>query len=170
MQTKHKIAPIPATLEDWVQSLAGAMTYTRRPDGSGYWHLSEAAYWEPIREDLLTVCRAAHRDEIPNDWRWEMIGDIAERLLEYSQPEAEPWDADQFRDVAYSVADSLASYSIVQLADWVSDCANRCEFDDDSLVEGLSPNIATLLRWRQVEELQLMVETIISGFEALLPD
>lgn len=167
MQTKHRTAPVPVTVEGWLQSLTGAFTHTRRPDGTGYWHLSEAAYWEPIRDQLQEICRAAHRDEMPNDWRWEMIGDITAALLEYSEPEPEPWDADQYQDVAYSVADSLASYSTCQLADWVSDNAGRGFFDDPSLVQGLACDIPTMLRWRQIEELQTMALIIISECERL---
>lgn len=167
MQTKHTTAPVPSTVEGWLQALAGAFTHTRRPDGTGYWHLSEAAYWEPIRDQLQAICREAHREEFPNDWRWEMIGDITERLLEYSQAEPEPWNADQYQDVAYTVADSLASYSTCQLADWVSDNANRGFFDDPSLVQGLVCDIPTMLRWRQIEELQLMALAIISECERL---
>lgn len=167
MQTQHRVAPVPATTEAWLQALAGAMTHTRRADGSGYWHLSEAAYWEPIRDQLQDICREAHRGEMPNDWRYELISDIAERLLEHSEPDSEPWDADQYGEVAFDVADSLASYSTVQLADWVSNNAGRGFFDDPGLVQGLACDIPTMLRWRQCEELQLMTLAIIHACDQL---
>lgn len=167
MQTATNTAAVPATVEGWLQSLVGAMTHTSRPDGPGYWRLSDAAYWQPIREQLQEICRAAHRDELPNNWRWEMIGDITAALLEYSEPDSRTWDADAFQDVAYSVADSLASYSTCQLADWVSDHAARGFFDDPSLVQGLACDIPTMLRWRQIEELQTMALVIISEAERL---
>lgn len=167
MQTQHRTAPVPATTEGWLQALAGALTHTTRPDGTGYWHLSEAAYWQPIRDQLQDICREAHRDEMPNDWRWEMIGDITERLLEYSEPDSEPWDADQYADTAFSVADALASYSTTQLASWVSDNAGRGFFDDPGLVQGLACDIPTMLRWRQCEELQLMALAIIHACDRL---
>ena len=167
MQTKHRTAPVPATVEDWLLSLAGAFTHTRRPDGSGYWHLSEASYWEPIHDQLQQICRAAHREEFPNDWRYETTYDIAQALLTYSQPEANPWNADQFQDVAFSVADEIASHSTTMLADWVSDHAARGFFDDPSLVQGLVCDIPTMLRWRQCEEVQLMALAMISECERL---
>ena len=167
MQTKHRTAPVPATVEDWLLSLAGAFTHTRRPDGSGYWHLSEASYWEPIHDQLQQICRAAHREEFPNDWRYETTYDIAQALLTYSQPEAYPWNADQFQDVAFSVADEIASHSTTMLADWVSDNADRGFFDDPSLVQGLVCDIPTMLRWRQCEEVQLMALAMISECERL---
>jgi hypothetical protein len=165
----HTIAT-PKTIEAWLQALTGAMSIRHRADGSSFYVLSEAAYWQPLRQQLQDVVRAAHRDEMPNDWRWEAINDLANQLLVWSEAEPEPWDADRFRDVSFEVADNLASHSTVMLADWVSDHAARGEFDDPSLVEGLSPSIPTLLRWRQCEELQLMADVLISSFEDLLPD
>lgn len=167
MQTQHRTAPVPVTVEGWLQALTGALTHTRRPDGTGYWHLSEAAYWEPIRDQLQEICREAHRDEMPNDWRWEMISDITERLLEYSEPDSEPWSADQYNDIAPDVADALASCSTTQLADWVSDNAGRGYFDDPDLVQGFVCDIPTMLRWRQCEELQLMALAIVDACERL---
>lgn len=167
MQTQHRTAPVPVTVEGWLQSLAGAMTHTRRPDGTGYWHLSEAAYWEPIREQLQDICREAHRGELPNDWRWEMISDLAECLLEHSEPESEPWGAEQYGDVAFEVADALASCSTTQLSDWVSDNANRGYFADPDLIQGLVCDIPTMLRWRQCEELQLMALALVHACERL---
>jgi len=167
MQTKQTVSPVPATVEAWLQALSGAFTHTSRPDGSGYWHLSGAAYWEPIRDRLQQICHAAHRDEFPNDWRYETAYDIVRALLSWSESEPEPWTVEQFEDVAANVADEIASHSTVQLADWLSDQASRGEFDDPGLVEGLSPNIPTLLRWRQCEEVQLMALAIINECESL---
>ena len=170
MTTTPQTVTRPVTLEGWLQALTSAMTCTHRPNGTSYWHLSEATYWEPIRDDLTAVCMAAHREEFPNDWRWEAINDLAQQLLVWSEADSDPWDADRFRDVSFEIADNLASHSTVLLADWVSDNAGRGEFDDPSLVDGMAPSIPTLLRWRQCEELQLMAETLISSFENLLPD
>ena len=167
MQTKHRITPVPSTVEGWLQALAGAFTHTRRPDGSGYWHLSEAAYWEPIRDQLQAICREAHREEFPNDWRYETTYDIVQALLSWSESEPEPWSADQYQDVAFNVADEIASHSTVMLADWVSDNAARGFFDDPSLVQGLVCDIPTILHWRQCEEVQLMTLAIISECERL---
>jgi hypothetical protein len=170
MTTKPNTVTRPATLEGWLQALTGAMTCTHRPNGTSYWHLSEAAYWEPIRDDLTAVCMAAHREEFPNDWRWEAINDLANQLLVWSEADSDVWEADRFFDVSFSIADDLADYGTCQLAAWLSDHAGRAEFEDPSLVEGLTPNLFTLMRWRQCEELQLMAEVLISRFEDLLPD
>ncbi len=170
MTTKPNTVTRPATLEGWLQALTGAMTCTHRPKGTSYWHLSEAAYWEPIRDDLTAVCMAAHREEFPNDWRWEAINDLANQLLVWSEADPDVWEADRFRDVSFSIADDLADHGTCQLAAWLSNHAGRAEFEDPSLVEGLTPNLFTLMRWRQCEELQLMAEVLISRFEDLLPD
>ncbi len=169
MATKSNIITRPVTLEGWLQALTGAMTCTHRPNGTSYWHLSEAAYWEPIRDDLTAVCMAAHREEFPNDWRWEAINDLANQLLVWSEADSDAWDADRFSEVIVSVADDLADHGTCQLAAWLSDHAGRAEFEDPSLVEGFTPDLFTLMRWRQCEELQLMAEILVSRFDHLLP-
>lgn len=167
METKNRVAPVPATIEAWLQALSGAFTCTHRPNGTDYWHLSEAGYWEPIRDRLQQICRAAHREEFPNDWRYETTYDIVQAMLARSESDPEPWTADQFQDVAFSVADQLASHSTTQLAGWVSEHAARGFFDDPSLVQGLVCDIPTMLRWRQCEEVQLMALAIIAECETL---
>lgn len=167
MTNAQQTVQVPATIEGWLQALTGAFTNTHRPDGTSYYHLSEAAYWEPIRDQLQAICREAHRGEFPNDWRYESTYDLAHALLSWCEADSEPWATEQFEDTAYQVADELASHSTVLLADWVSDNAGRGEFEDPELVEGLSPNIPTLLRWRQCEELQLMALAIIHACDQL---
>lgn len=167
MQTTPKTVAVPTTIEGWLQALSGCFTCTHRPNVTDYWHLSEAHYWEPIRDQLQAVCRAAHRDEFPNDWRYESTYDIVQALLSWSEYDPTPWTVEQFQDVAFSVADQLASHSTCQLADWVSDNAGRGFFDDPGLVQGLVCDIPTILRWRQCEELQLMALAIVHACEEL---
>jgi hypothetical protein len=165
--TKNTAAPIPATIEQWLQALIGAFTHTRRPDGTSYWHLSEAAYWQPVHDQLQQICRAAHREEFPNDWRYETTYDIAHALLSWCEADSDPWDMERFEDLAPNVADEIASHSTTQLAGWVSDYATRGFFDDPSLVQGLVCDIPTMLRWRQCEEVQLMALAIVNECEQL---
>lgn len=160
----------PKTIEAWLQALTGAMTIRHRADGSSFYVLSEAAYWQPLRQQLQDVVLAAHRDEMPNDWRYSMVESIAQALLEYSEPDSQPWTVEQYCEAAFDVADALASYSTCELADWVSDHASRGFFDDPSLVQGLVCDIPTMLRWRQTEEIQLMVLILVSSLADLLPD
>lgn len=167
MSTTARTVSVPANLKGWLQALSGAFTCTHRPDGTSYWHLSEAPYWEPIHYQLQAICRAAHRDEFPNDWRYESTYDIVQALLSWSEADSEPWDAERFCDIAPNVADELASHSTCQLADWVSDNAGRGFFDDPDLVQGLVCDIPTMLRWRQCEELQLMALAIIQACDEL---
>jgi nitrous oxide reductase accessory protein NosL len=154
----------PKTIESWLQALTCAMTIEHRPDGSSFYKLSEAACWQPIRQQLQDVVRAAHRDEMPNDWRYSMVESIAQALLEYSEPDSQEWTDEQYADVVFYVADALASYGTCELADWVSDNAGRGFFDDPSLVQGLVCDIPTMLRWRQTEEIQLMALVLLKEF------
>ena len=167
MTTTQRTVSVPTTIEGWLQALSGAFTCTHRPDGIHYWHLSEAPYWEPIRDQLQAICRTAHRDEFPNDWRYESTYDIVHALLSWSEYDPDPWTVDQFQDVVFSVADQLASHSTCQLADWVSDNAGRGFFDDPNRIQGLVCDIPTMLRWRQCEELELMALAIINACDEL---
>jgi len=157
----------PQSIEGWLQALTGAMTITHRSDGSSFYKLSEASYWEPVRQQLQDAVRAAHRDEMPNDWRYSMVESIAQALLELCEPATEQWQLDQFADLCFDVAESLASYGTCELADWVSDHASRGFFDDPSLVQGLVCDIPTMLRWRQTEEIQLMALALLQEFDSL---
>jgi hypothetical protein len=165
MTTATKQVTRPTTVEGWLQALTGALTTTHRPDRSTYTHLSEAAYWEPIRDDLQEVCRLAHRGELPNDWRWEMIYDLAHKLLEYSEPEAKAWDADDYQEVVYDIAQNLGDFGTTTLAAWISENASRADFDDE--IESYFTGIPSLMRWRQIEEIQSMAFEMLNGFERL---
>lgn len=156
----------PQTIEAWLQALTQCLTGTYRPDGSHYVHLSKAAYWQPIRDELQAACRAAHREELPNDWRWQAIQSLAERLLEFSEPDPKAWDADAFADVSFEIADSLCKCGTAELAAWLAENPSRAEFDDPDLVCGIS-RIDTLLRCRQCEELQLTACALIWAFSDL---
>ena len=156
----------PTTVEGWLQALAGALTITHRPDRSSYTHLSEAAYWQPIREDLQEVCRLAHCGELPNDWRWEMIYNLTQRLLEYSEPEAKAWSADDFQEVVYEIAENLGDFGTSTLAAWISENPSRADFEDEP--ESIFSGIPSLMRWRQIEEIQSMAFELLNAFERLV--
>ena len=166
MTTATKQVTRPTTVEGWLQALTGALTITHRPDRSTYTHLSEAAYWEPIRDDLQEVCRLAHRGELPNDWRWEMIDNLAQRLLEYSEPELKAWHADDFDEVVYEIAENLADCGTTTLAAWISENPSRGDFDDEP--ESIFTGIPSLMRWRQIEEIQNMAFEMLNGFDRLV--
>lgn len=166
MTTYTTQAARPTTVEGWLQALTGALTTTHRPDRSTYTHLSEAAYWQPIRDDLQEVCRLAHRGELPNDWRWEMIESIAQRFLEYSEPEAKAWSADDFQDVVYEIAENLGDYGTSSLAAWISENPSRADFEDEP--ESSFVGIPSLMRWRQIEEIQSMAFEMLNAFERLI--
>lgn len=163
------LATRPVTVRDWLDSLLSAMVCSHRPDGSSYWHLSDAAYWQSIRQDLQDVIRQAHGDELPNDWRYETVYDVAVALLDASQGDADDWDADRFADLSFEVADSLTPYGAAACAAWVAENPSRAQFDEPSVVAG-STNLAAMLRWRYCEEVQLTAAALIWAFDDLCQD
>ena len=145
------------------------MVYSHRQDGSSYWHLSDAAYWQPIRQELQDVVRQAHRDELPNDWRFEAIYDLAVAMLDASQDDADDgqnWDADRFADLTYGIADSLTPCGTAACAAWIAENPSRATFDDPSIVDG-SGELPALLRCRYYEELQLTAAQLVWCFDHL---
>ena len=153
----------PQTIEQWLQALAQCLTTSTRSDGSQYVHLSDGEHWQPIRDRLQDACRAAHRGELPNDWRFQAISDLTQRLLEHSEPDCEAWDVDSFLDVTYGIADDLADWDTSALARWIADHPARAEFEED-LIEPASCDIARLMQIRQAEELQLTAAELLHTF------
>jgi hypothetical protein len=152
----------PQTIEQWLQALAQCLTTSTRSDGTQYVHLSDGEHWQPIRDRLQDACRAAHRGELPNDWRFQAISDLTQRLLEYSEPDCEAWDVDSFLDVSYQIANDLADWSTSDLAQWIADHPARAEFEE--YFDANNGDIARLLQIRQAEELQLMAAELLHTF------
>lgn len=166
------LAARPVTVRDWLDSLLSAMVCSHRPDGSPYWHLSDAAYWQSIRQDLQDVIRQTHGDELPNDWRFEAAYDVAVALLDASQADADDgqdWDADRFADLIPEVADSLTPCGTSVCAAWIAENPSRAEFQEPSIVAG-STDLAAMLRWRYCEEVQTVAYALVWGFDRLCQD
>lgn len=159
----------PTTVRGWLESLLSAMVCSHRPDGTSYWHLSDAAYWQSIRQDLQDAVRLAHRGEMPNDWRYEAIYDVTVALLGASQGDADDWDADRFADLTFEIADSLTPAGTSACAAWLAENPSRAQFDDPDTTAGVS-RIEALLRWRYCEEVQLTAAALVWAFDDLCQD
>ena len=81
----------PTTFEGWLEALSGALGVRHKSDGTRFTYLSDADYWNPIRQDLLEIIHAAHDDELPNEWRYSTVSHIVESLLNYSQADSSGW-------------------------------------------------------------------------------
>jgi len=152
-----------ASLEAGLRLLSSCLVNATRDDGSEYRMLREDC---PMHDDLQHVVRECHRGELPNDWRFELIYDLCHGLLEYSEPEPEPWSEERYLDVLPEVADHLTDIHTASLLQWLADDVSRIAFEDDAYAEGCN-DIADLAQKRQYEEIELTGSTLLEGLEAL---
>ena len=162
-------APIPTipTIEAGLTLLAANLVLVTRTDGTEYRMLREDCL---LHDDLQTIVRAAHNDEMPNDWRYGMAYDLCHALLDYSQPQACAVTADDYRDCIGEIAALRVDFSAHALLVWLSDNVSRCHFDNEGAwsSDDLGSNIADLAQRRQQEKIEWMAHTILSGLDALV--
>jgi len=164
-------APVPTvhSIEAGLTLLASSLVLATRTDGTEYRVLREDC---PLHNDLQNlVLRPAHNGELPNDWRYGMVYTLAHAFLEYSQPSPTPWTLEDFRDVVGEVAELHTDYAYSPALAWLADNMNRCHFDDvETYASDCSgDDLGQLAIRRQLEEVTLMANAILSGLDALLP-
>lgn len=152
------------TLQDALELLAASLVLQRRADGTEYRALAENA---PRRDELQAVVRQCHRGELPNDWRFETLYDLCHRLLDGSQPDCETWEIDDYRDALPEAANDLTSPYNGALLQWLADCPERAEFEDDCCNPGRA-DILALAAMRQCEEIAFMGEELLSGLAVMV--
>jgi len=109
-----------------------------------------------LRDAYQTLIRKCHNDELPNDWRYEKIKHLVERLLEYEKESLE-----DYQDILHEVVDSCVDISTSAQFQWLADMPCRAEFMDDSY--GLdSKTLSQLATARQYEELDFMANTLLN--------
>ena len=162
-------APIPTipTIEAGLSLLAANLVLATRTDGTEYRILREDC---PMHDDLQTIVRDAHNDELPNDWRFAMVYDLCHAFLDYSQPQGQVFTADEFRNCIGEIAALKVDFSTHALLVWLSDNVSRCHFDDEGAwsSDDLGSSIADLAQRRQQEEIEWMAHSILTGVEALV--
>ena len=162
-------APIPTipTIEAGVSLLAASLVLATRTDGTEYRLLREDC---PLHDDLQTIVRDAHNDELPNDWRYSMVYDLCHAFLDYSQPDCRPWALDDYQDVIGEIAETRVETGTYALLTWLASNLNRCHFDEPEVycADADGSNIADLAQRRQREEIESMAHTILTGVKALV--
>ena len=158
----------PTTCEGWLAALAHCLTTERRTDGSEHLVLSSASEWDEIREDLVTLVRSAHFQELPNDWRYEVIEGIATMMMQ--MPDSEEWSVENFREESHAVAESLTDTYTYDLLQWVAGNITRTQWDDSEVANCAEPygDIVALIKLRQFEEIESMVQCLLLEIEDLL--
>ena len=162
-------APIPTipSLEAGLSLLAANLVLATRTDGTEYRMLREDC---PRHDDLLTIVRDAHNDELPDDWRYAMVHDLCHAFLDYSQPQPQVFTVDDYRDRIKEIAETQVEIDPYALLTWLAGNLNRCHFDEPEVycADADGSNIADLAQRRQREEIESMAHTILAGVEALV--
>ena len=162
-------APIPTihSLEAGLTLLASNLVLATRTNGTEYRIL-----WEdcPMYDDLRAIVRDAHNGELPNDWRFDMVYDLCHAFLDYSQPQGQVFTADDYRDCIGEIAETQVETGTYALLTWLADNLNRCHFDEPETycADADGSSIADLAQRRQLEEINWMAHTILTGVEALV--
>ena len=162
-------APIPAipSIEAGLTLLASSLVLATRTDGSEYRMLREDC---PMHDDLQTIIRAAHDDELPNDWRFGMVHDLCHALLDYSQPLACAVTLDDYREWIGDIVELRIDTSTHALLTWLADNVGRCHFDEVEAWVGDADgsDIADLAQRRQREAITTMANVILQGVADLV--
>ena len=157
----------PTTCSGWIAALAECLTTETRSDGSVYITLSQSPEWSEIREDLQSIVHSAHFSELPNDWRYDTVCQIADCLKNFT--DSEDWSVENFMEESHGVADTLTDTYTYDLLQWVSGNINRCQWDDSDIANQAEPgDIVELIKLRQYEEIESMVRAVLSVIEQLI--
>jgi len=161
--------PIPAitSIEAGLTLLASSLVLATRTDGTEYRMLREDC---PLYGDLLAIIRAAHDDELPNDWRFSMVYDLCQALLDYSQPLACAVTLDDYREWVDDIVELRVDTSTHALLTWPADSEPRCHFDEPKIwcdsADG--SDIGDLAQRRQREAITTMAHVILQGLADLV--
>ena len=154
------------TIENGLVAVYSALVLQTREDGSNYRIVSE------LHPDYLVVKEIIydlHDGELSNDWRYQIIYDLAQNLLEYSEGQPEPWGMDEFMEAIPEVSRSLTVANTKELLEWAK-IGHRLYFEDGwfdpSTAEPL--DIGELLQRRQREEIESTAYGLLRLVEELL--
>jgi len=109
-----------------------------------------------LRGAYQTLIQKCHNDELPNDWRYEKIKHLVERLIEYKKESLE-----DYQDILHEVVDGCVDISTSAQFQWLADMPCRAEFNDDSYMAE-SDKLSQLAAARQYEELDFMANTLLT--------
>lgn len=120
---------------------------------------------------MQAVIRECHDDELPNEWRYSMVDHIVNDLLDRCEPDESPWDVEAFRDVSWEVAEAGADSFTSESLAWLADNVGRVSFREPDVVASMpddqQTHIGWLARMRQIEEIEWMVQALLTSLAAL---
>lgn len=111
-------------------------------------------------EWMQDVCRDAHDDTLPDDWRYRMIRHAVEMLAD--DPETEDCDA----------ADAFVTVMNHELLDWLSSHGNRLEYVNEAVsnMGGTVTDIMQAVMAGQYDEAREVFNLVREALDALADD
>jgi len=119
-------------------TLRSAFTLLQREDGSEFWSRTDEA---KDCEELKELIHECHDDELPNDWRYQTIVNILDKIAEYGSDTE--WD-----DVAHEITYGCVSIYNAELAAWIAENGSRLNYCDEAMNEGLVSTDAPM--WKRL--------------------
>ena len=146
------------TFQTRALELAQAFILETRDDGSQFYCLSVAApQW------MLSAVYTAHHEELPNDWRYDKLHELAQVLAQHESAEAA-------QDAALNIADNLADIYNGAILAWYADMPSRISYADqwisDAGIESSDNGIIGHLGAGQVYCIEQMAHDLIDACEA----
>ena len=127
-----------------------------REDGSQYWTFTDEA---EASEELTEFVRELHDKEWPNDWRFEIIISIIDRIIEHSKGSNDYWE-----DQSMEIAEALTTIYTGKLLQWYADNTSRIAYVDQAREDGLiveSQDTTAQLTTGQHQAISIMARDII---------
>jgi hypothetical protein len=135
-------------------------TKTRDSGGAFVTRMDDAPEW------LTDVCREAHNDMLPDDWKYAAISAAFDRLAECDE-------TDDLDDVAHEWADGYVDVYNSDLADWLASHNARGDYCDEARKEWGSTDGAdtwTMLQRGQYREAHEVFDLVLAGLRERLDD
>ena len=134
-----------------------------RCDGSAYRFLDDDM---PNKDRWQEIIRLCHRDELPDDWRYNTVSGLADALLDRVKDAClagDETDIDTLRDDLWEISENLTSNSHSALFSWLADHPARAEFEEDGPTDLDSSHLdlGTLAGIRQREEIEAMAQILL---------
>ena len=154
---------IMTTATNWfttAATLRSAFEHLQREDGSEFWSCTDEA---EDCEELQELIHKCHDDELPNDWRYQTIVNILDKIAEYGSDTE--WD-----DAAHAITDGCVSIYNAELAAWIAENGSRLSYCDEAmneLVVGPEANMSQRLMAGQFQCINPMVHHILNALELI---
>lgn len=108
------------TFQEMAESFRAAIVSDTRTDGTTFYKLAEGS-----PEWMRAACREAHDGELPNDWRYDIIDSLLERIADDGEDDYDSGDA----------ADGLVPIYNSDRVRWLGENVGRGDYCDRAAEE-----------------------------------